>query len=72
MLIAIPEDEWTIFNPSSPIELSDILLNLASKVDLAKFKKTKRGPKKPPPSKNQFKGKPHVSTAKLLAAAAAG
>jgi Transposase DDE domain len=70
MLIAIPEDDWTVFTQTSQAELSDILLNLAAKVDLSKFKKNKRGPKKAPNPRNQFKGKPHVSTAKLLAAVA--
>jgi len=37
-------------------------------MDLRKFKKHKRGPKKPPTPKPKFKGKPHISTAKLLAA----
>jgi hypothetical protein len=69
MLIAIPEDDWTVFTEASQAELGDILLYLAAKVDLSKFKKNKRGPKKPPNPKNQFKGKTHVSTAKLLAAA---
>lgn len=72
MLMAIPEDDWRVFTEASQTELSDILLNLASKVDLAKFKKNKRGPKKASNPRTQFKGKPHVSTAKLLAAAAAG
>lgn len=72
MLMAIPEDDWTVFTEASQAELGDILLYLAAKVDLSKFKKNKRGPKKPPNPKNQFRGKTHVSTAKLLAAAAAG
>mgnify|MGYP003595623825 CR=1 FL=1 len=72
MLIAIPEDDWTVFTQASQAELSDILLSLAAKVDLSKFKKNKRGPKKAPTPKTQFRGKPHVSTAKLLAAATTG
>ena len=47
MLIAIPEDDWTVFTEASQAELGDILLYLAAKVDLSKFKKNKRGPKKP-------------------------
>ena len=42
-----------------------------SRVDLRIFSKTTRGPKKPPTPRTKFKGKPHVSTAKLLAAAMA-
>ena len=66
MLIAIPEQEWTHFTQVSSIELGIILLYIASCVDLKKYKKNPRGPKKPRTEKNQFKGHPHVSTAKLL------
>jgi hypothetical protein len=70
MLIAVPECDWTVFTEASQTELSGILLNLARRVALAKFKKNKRGPKKASNPRTQFKGKTHVSTAKLLAAAA--
>lgn len=67
MSIAVPEADWALFAQASHSELSNILLNLAAKMDLSKFKKNKRGPKKPPTPRNQFKDQPHVSTAKLLA-----
>jgi len=70
-LIAVLPSEWTIFAQASSEELGSILLNIASHVDLNKYKKHPRGPKKPPTEKNQFQGHPHVSTAKLLKAAAA-
>ncbi len=70
MLIAIPESEWTIFTQVSSAELAIMLLYIASHVDLKKYKKNPRGPKKPRLERNQFKGHPHVSTAKLLKAAA--
>jgi hypothetical protein len=66
MLIAIPQSEWTIFAEASLVELGGILLNIASHVDLKKYKKHPRGQKKSPMEKNQFQGHPHVSTAKLL------
>jgi IS4 transposase len=69
MLIAIPPIEWTIFAEVSLVELGSILLNIASYVDLKKYKKNPRGPKKPRMERNQFKGHPHVSTARLLKAA---
>ena len=69
MLIAVPETEWHIFTTVSRSEFSSILLDLSLKMNLSKFKKHKRGPKKPPQPKTQFIGKPHVSTAKLLALA---
>ena len=66
MSIAIPENEWTIFTQVNSAELGTILLYIASYVDLKKYKKNPRGPKKPRLERNQFKGHPHVSTAKLL------
>lgn len=72
MVIAIPETDWTIFAQASRAELSDILLSLAAKTDLSKFKKNKRGQKKPPTPRNKFKGHPHVSTARLLASTSTG
>ncbi len=66
ILIAIPEDEWGVFSHARPSELAVILLDVASYVDLKKYKKNPRGPKKPPIKRTQFKGHPHVSTAKLL------
>lgn len=71
MLIAIPESEWTMVSHVNSTELGNILLYIASYVDLKKYKKNPRGPKKPLKRRDQFKGHPHVSTAKLLKAAAA-
>jgi len=65
-LSAIPQREWTIFAEASLVELGGILLNIASHVDLKKYKKHPRGQKKSPMEKTQFQGHPHVSTAKLL------
>ena len=65
--IAISEDEWAPFAYASTEELTGYLLILASYVDLHKLRKTTRGPKKPPTPRTKFKGKPHVSTARLLA-----
>jgi len=48
----------------SPRQCSAWLLDLTNQVDL---RKTTRGPKKPPTPRTQYKGQPHVSTAKLLA-----
>jgi len=66
ILIAIPEKEWVVFTHARPSELAVILLDVASYVDLKKYKKNLRGPKKPQIKRTQFKGHPHVSTAKLL------
>jgi hypothetical protein len=66
MMIAIPEAEWRIFQRMSTKGFIEILQQLASKVDLAKFRKHKRGPKKPRQKRTQISKQPHVSTARLL------
>ena len=72
MLIAVPEEDWMSFDKLNVSKMSSVLLYLASMIDFSKFKKSKRGPKKATPPKDKFLGKPHVSTAKLLAGAATG
>lgn len=68
MMIAIPQQEWQVFNQINLIDLTKILQDLATKVNLALFlshprstKKTKKWVKKTRPTK-----KPHISTAKIL------
>ncbi|MER2557102.1 MAG: hypothetical protein ABTQ93_06450 [Candidatus Competibacter denitrificans] len=46
MLIAIPSVEWVMFAEASLV--GNMLLNIATHVDLKKYKKNPRGPKKPP------------------------
>ena len=67
MMIAVPEEHWTVFAQMSDQKFAAHILKLAKLVDLKSFPKTKRGPKKPPPKKKYRKQEPHVSTAKLLA-----
>jgi hypothetical protein len=67
MMMIVADEEWRVFRNGSTQEVSDLLVNLALKIELWRFKKNKRGPKKPVNSKDKFKGMPHVSTARLLA-----
>ncbi len=67
MMIAIPARHWRAFRRLSPVELARVLRELASKVNLRRYQKHPRGPKKPPPKKPKYKNGGHVSTAKLLA-----
>ena len=62
MMIAIPADEWSIFQNLTVPEMASVLNQLAAKVSLEKFQKSKRGPKRKPSGNGQ-----HVATAKLLA-----
>ena len=66
MMIAVPQQEWVIFYRMSMETFAHTLQQLANKVNLAKFKKHKRGPKKARSKPNQNSNQPHVSTAKLL------
>ena len=66
MMIAIPEDEWTVFHDLSPVALGHILRELAGNVRLSEFRKQPRGPKKPQPKRRIVGQQNHVSTAKLL------
>ena len=66
MMVVIPEDEWAVFHTMPTIEFAQVLLQIASYVNLAHFKKSRRGPKKPKPKRDQYANHPHVSTAKLL------
>ncbi len=68
MMIAIPEDEWTVFHDLTPQELAGVLMELAAAVRLPRYRKHPRGPKKPKPQKQSGAKKKHVSTAKILKA----
>jgi hypothetical protein len=64
--IAVPEQAWALPAQTSPQRFAAWLLDLAGHVDLRKLRKTTRGPTKPPTPRTRHKGRPHVSTAKLL------
>ena len=68
MMIAIPPKEWRFFAQMSLMELTNVLRDLATKVNLATFLRHPRSPKK---ARRKLKRtrpvkRPHVSTAKLL------
>ena len=68
MMIAIPEAEWTTrFALLNHAELARILKALAANVHLNRFRKNRRGPKKPAAKRVYDKKHPHVSTARILA-----
>jgi IS4 transposase len=65
MMVALPPEEWVQFQILSPAQLAARLVRWARDVDLTRYPKTLRGPKKPKPKtpNAQFQ---HVATAKLL------
>jgi len=66
MRVALPPNEWAVFHTMTTATFVEVVLQIASHVNLAKFAKSRRGPKKPKPKRNQYSKHPHVSTAKLL------
>lgn len=67
MLIAIAEEQWFVFRQMTESELVELLRDLARNVNLRRFRKTPRGPKKPAQERKSDPKHPHVSTARLLA-----
>jgi hypothetical protein len=67
MMIAIPAPHWVLFRELSTQEFANVLRELAASVNLAKYQKHPRGPKKAPPERTACQNGKHVSTAKLLA-----
>lgn len=64
--IAVEAHEWERFVRADLPQLCRRLLDLAQRVNLKKLRKNTRGPKNPPTPRTRFKGKPPVSTAKVL------
>jgi Transposase DDE domain len=67
MSTIIPESEWVPFRKMTPAQLGSTLKDMAASINLAKFRKHPRGPKKPVPPRTRFRNHTHVSTARLLA-----
>jgi len=66
MMIAIPPPEWQVFRQLTVPDLAAVLIDLAGKVCLARFRTHLRGPKKPRPPRQFDPKHPHQATAKLL------
>lgn len=63
----IDPEEWDVFH-SAPLPIfAGWLRSQAERVDLSRFRKTTRGPKKPPPKRTHDRHRLHVSVARLLA-----
>lgn len=65
MMVAIPQAEWEVFQDLRPKQLAAQLRDWAAAINLSRYPKHPRGPKKPKPKppNAQFQ---HVATAKLL------
>jgi hypothetical protein len=66
MMVALPPPLWAGFAALSASGLAQTLRRMAEQVRPAFYRKARRGPKKPRPPRDKYKGKPHVSTQRLL------
>lgn len=68
MDVMLDDEAWKPFHTMAPRAFTKRLLGWATHIDWTRFRKSVRGPKKPKRKRHRFKNKPHVSTARLLAA----
>lgn len=66
MMIAVPGPHWDIFRRLAAEDFAAVLRDLAARIDLRRFRKHRRGPKKPPPKKLSGAKIHHVATARIL------
>jgi hypothetical protein len=66
MAVALPAESWQFVRELSPAELSQLLRHVASVIDPMRYRKSTRGPKKPPPKRTPYNNGGHTSTHKLL------
>jgi IS4 transposase len=67
MMVQIPPEKWHDFSTISLKRFAAILKDLAKHLDVDRYRKQPRGPKKPPPKKKRYRNGGHVSTANILA-----
>src|SRR4051794_22517937 len=65
MMIAVPPSDWEVFQGLSQVQMAEFLREAASQAWLARYPRSKHGPKKPRPRRTgRFSD--HVATARLL------
>jgi hypothetical protein len=67
MMLAVPARHWRIFRTMEDAAFTEVLRQLATNIDLAKFQKHPRGPKKPRPKRASGAKIKHVATARIIA-----
>lgn len=66
LMIAVPPEEWAAIAALRAKAFARWLKTVAARADLARDRKTPRGPKKPPPKNSRYRNGGHGSTHKLL------
>lgn len=67
MDIAIPDECWDPYRSMPSRSFAESLKALAHRVDLSRYPKQRRGPKKPRPRRKSGRRNHHISTARVLA-----
>ena len=66
MKIAIDDEHWRLYSEMTITQFVAFLKQVARVAKLRRYKKHTRGPKKPPPKRKSGRGRPHVSTQRIL------
>jgi hypothetical protein len=66
MLTAINEQEWADLTPQDPRGVATFLRRVSRQVPVRAYRKSVRGPKRPPPRRKRCTAGTHVSTHRLL------
>lgn len=66
MLIALPESRWLEMEVISSEDFANEIRVIASGIDLSRYRKSVRGPKKPPPKRTNKGNSVHASTKRML------
>ena len=66
MLVVLPEIRWQQMEEISNSCFASEMRSITSKIDLSRYRKSVRGPKKPPPKRTNKRKSVHVSTKQIL------
>lgn len=66
MTVAVPDTDGAFVRQTDPDALAAWLLAVAGQVDMAYFRRSRRGPKKPPPKKAPLGRHTHVSNKRVI------
>jgi hypothetical protein len=66
MMVALPPQRWLGFRKLSATQLAKVLATVARQVQVERYRKARRGPKKPATPKDRYRNGGHVSTHKLI------
>ena len=67
MMVQIPAPHWNVFAKMTFAQFTKTLLQLARNLELSRYPKSKRQPKKPPPKRGRYHNGGHVSTFRVIA-----